>query len=153
MNTDTAATIAVLLSVVLVAHDLGDQWVQTHTQACGKGRAGWVGRRACAAHVATYTALTAGVIGLLWASLHLPISPTGFLAGQLVSAVSHYWADRRTPLMRIAQAIGKGDYYHLGQPRPGRDDNLTTGTGAYALDQAWHRTWLVVAMWLTAVIR
>lgn len=152
MNTDAAVTIAVLLTVLLVAHDVGDHWVQTHGQACGKGGPGWPGRRACAAHVATYTALTAGVVALLWAGLHLPISPAGYVAGQLVSAVSHYWADRRTSLARLAEAAGKGEFYRLGQPRPGRDDNPSMGTGAYALDQSWHRAWLVLAVLLTAVL-
>jgi hypothetical protein len=117
MNTNTAVTFAVLLPALLVAHQVADHWVQTHAQACAKGAPGWPGRRACAAHVATYTAVTAGVVALLWAGLRLPIGPAGFVVGQLASAVSHYWADRRTTLARLAEAIGKGDYYRLGQPR------------------------------------
>ena len=47
-------------------------------------------------------------------------------------------ADRRTPLRRFAEATGLGEFYALGQPREGRDDNPSLGTGAYALDQSWH---------------
>jgi hypothetical protein len=74
------------------------------------------------------------------------------VAGQLVSAVTHYWADRRTTLARLADALGKGGYYRLGAPRPGRDDNLSLGTGAYALDQSWHWLWLGVAATVTALM-
>jgi hypothetical protein len=40
---------------------------------------------------------------------------------------------------------GKGEFYRLGAPRRGRDDNPTLGTGAYALDQAWHVGWLFIS--------
>jgi hypothetical protein len=66
-----------------------------------------------------------------------------------VSAISHYVADRRTPLRRLAGLLdrptGKPAFWSLGLPRPGRDDNPTLGTGAYALDQSWHVGWLLVA--------
>lgn len=151
-----SGTAAVSFAVVAVglygAHEVADQWVQTHAQACGKGAAGWSGRWACVRHVASYTTVTAGVVAVLWAVLDLSIAPAGFAVGQVVSAVTHYWADRRTTLARLAQAIGKGDYYRLGASRPGRDDNPTIGTGAYALDQSWHLGWLLVAALLTATI-
>jgi hypothetical protein len=65
--------------------------------------------------------------------------------------LTHYWADRRTTLAALATRVGKGEFYALGAPRPGREDNPTIGTGAYALDQAWHWVWLLVAALLTAV--
>jgi hypothetical protein len=40
---------------------------------------------------------------------------------------------------------GKGEFYRLGAPRAGRDDNPHIGTGAYALDQSFHHLWLLVA--------
>src|SRR5256885_16927252 len=68
--------------------------------------------------------------------------PTLSRSGLAVSAVTHYIADRRTPLLRLAEAMqpvtGKADFYRLGAPREGRDDNPSLGTGAYALDQSWH---------------
>jgi hypothetical protein len=65
--------------------------------------------------------------------------------GNQAEPASHYWAGRRSTLARLAAAIGKGEYYRLGSPRPGWADNPSIGTGAYALDQAWHIAWLWVA--------
>jgi hypothetical protein len=150
--TVAAVTFAVVLPALLVAHHVADHWIQTERQTIYKGRPGWAGRRACAAHVATYTAVTAGVTGLMWLLFALPIALAGFLIGQAVSAVTHYWADRRTPLARLADVIGKGEMVTFGAPRPGRDDNSHLGTGAYALDQSWHWLWLLVAALCTALI-
>jgi hypothetical protein len=145
-----AVTFAVVLPVLLVAHTVADHWVQTDHQAQRKGLPGWPGRWACAAHVATYTATTTAAVALVWAELDLAITPTGLVAGQVVSAVSHYIADRRTPLARIAALLGKARFYRLGAPREGRDDNPSLGTGAYALDQSWHHFWLFIAAAATA---
>jgi hypothetical protein len=152
MNVTAALTFAVVLVALLVTHNVADHWTQTHHQALTKGGCGWVGRWACARHVASYTAMTAAMVGLL-AWLHLAeVTWSGFLLGQAVSAVTHYFADRRTPLLKLAQLIGKSDYWHFGAPRPGRDDNPGVGTGAYTLDQAWHWAWLLVAALLTALV-
>lgn len=168
-----ALTFAVILPALLVAHHVGDHWLQTDYQAQQKGSAGWAGRLACARHVTTYTAVTAGAVALVWWLFALPISPWWFAVGQLVSAVTHYWADRRFTLAGLCERIGKGDFYRLGSPRAAasahavyeRDtevylhhegqivgwDNPTLGTGAYALDQSWHWAWLMVAALITAV--
>jgi hypothetical protein len=152
MNTTAAVTFAVVLPALLVAHNVADHWVQRSHESIHKGAPGWPGRRACASHVAGYTVVTALVTGLVWWAFGLPISLAGFMAGQALSAVTHYWADRRTTLAALAGRVGKGEFYALGAPRPGRGDNPTLGTGAYALDQAWHWTWLLVAALLTAVV-
>lgn len=148
----SAITFAAVLPALLVAHTVADHWVQTSHQANTKGLPGWIGRRACAAHVATYTATTAVVTGLLWMVFGLAITPLGFVAGQLVSAVTHYWADRRFTLARACTALGKQAFYRLGMPRSGRDDNPTLGTGAYALDQSWHHGWLFITALITALL-
>jgi len=137
---------------LLVAHQVADHWVQTEHQSATKGRGDNVGRLACARHVASYTAVTALVVLLLWSVFDLGITWQGFAAGQLVSAVTHYWADRRFTLARLAALTGRAEFYTLGAPRPGWDDNPSLGTGAYALDQSWHWGWLGVAAFLTAVI-
>ncbi|MBO0847840.1 MAG: DUF3307 domain-containing protein [Pseudonocardia sp.] len=134
-----AVVVAVVLPVLLVAHTVADHWVQTDHQAVTKGRPGWPGRRACAAHCLTYTATTAIAVGLAWWVLALPISPAGFAAGQLVSALTHYWADRRATLAWLCRLLGKSGYY----ARP---------EGAYALDQAFHYGWLLAAALLTALV-
>ncbi|MBC8091380.1 MAG: DUF3307 domain-containing protein [Pseudonocardia sp.] len=147
-----AVTFAAVLPALLVAHHVADHWVQTEHQAATKGRRDWTGRVACAAHVTSYTAVTAGTVAVLWWALGLAIDPMGFLLGQLVSAVTHYWADRRHTLAWLARVAGSGRFYVLGAPRPGRDDNFSLGTGAYALDQSWHWAWLLIAALLTATV-
>jgi ABC-type Fe3+ transport system permease subunit len=151
MDTDAAVTFAVVLPALLVAHNVADHWVQTGHQAAVKGQRDWSGRVACVAHVASYTAVTAGVVAVLWALLGLAVTVPGFMLGQAVSAVTHYWADRRFTLAWLARLFGKSAFYGLGAPRPDRDDNPTIGTGAYVLDQAWHWLWLLAAALLTAV--
>ncbi len=152
INIDAAVTFAVVLPALLVAHNVADHWIQTDHQASAKGGSGWAGRLACARHVATYTAATAFTVGLLMALHLVEVSVAGFVAGQLVSAVTHYWADRRTTLAKLAAALGSAAFHQLGKPRPGRDDNPSLGTGAYALDQSWHWLWLLVASLLTALV-
>lgn len=146
-----AITFAAVLPALLVAHTVADHWVQSSHQAGHKGLPGWPGRRACAAHVASYTVVTSLVTGLLWWALALPVHPVGFVLGQVISAVTHYWADRRSTLAWLARLLGKGEFYRLGTPRAGREDNPTLGTGAYVLDQSFHWLWLLVAALLTAV--
>jgi hypothetical protein len=148
----SAVTFAVVLPALLVAHTVADHWVQTSRQAAGKGLPGWPGRRACVGHVATYTVVTAVAVGAVWWLFRLPVSPVGFGVGQMVSAVTHYWADRRTTLAKLARLLRRGEFFALGVPRPGHDDNPGLGTGAYALDQSWHWLWLLVAALLTALI-
>jgi hypothetical protein len=180
VNVDGAVTAGVVLPFLMVAHHVADHWVQTHHQARTKALPGWEGRWACAKHVATYTAVTAGTVLGLWIVFGLHISTLGFLIGQAVSAVTHYWTDRGSPLRWLAHSLGKGGFYDLGQPRkvtawaqlgatpaagvrpvhlhesgtaetPGWD-NPSLGTGAYALDQSWHLGWLAVAAIVTAVL-
>jgi hypothetical protein len=146
-----AAAFAAVFAALYAAHQVGDHWVQTNWQAAAKGDRSWVGRRACAGHVLTLAAtkvafLAAVAIGT---GLHLSLGWTA--AGLGVDAVSHYWADRRFTLRRLAGRLGKRGFYALGAPRGGHDDNPSLGTGAYALDQSWHIGWLFVTALLIAV--
>lgn len=145
----TFAGVAVAL---LVAHRVADHWLQTSHQAVLKDRRDNVGRVACVKHVASYTAATLLTVLALWGAFGLDITWWGFAVGQLVSAGTHYWADRRFTLAAFAAAMGKAEFYALGAPRAGRDDNPSLGTGAYELDQSWHWGWLGVAAFLTAVL-
>lgn len=126
-----AATFAAFLLVQLVAHTVADHWIQTNEQATGKGERSRAGALACLRHVATYTATTAGAGGLAWWLLDLDVSPVGFAAGQLISATTHYWCDRRFTLAWLCTRLGKAEYYEHG--------------GAYQLDQSFHWFWLTVA--------
>ncbi|MEV1155431.1 DUF3307 domain-containing protein [Micromonospora chokoriensis] len=140
----TAAFAAVFVAL-FVAHQVADHWIQTQHQADCKGRPGWPGRIACAAHVATYTLTALVALAALALSTDLDASPGKVAVGLAISAVTHYIADRRTPLKRLAELTGSARFYALGCPRPGRDDNPSLGTGSYALDQSFHYLFLFVA--------
>lgn len=144
----TAAFAAVFVALY-VAHQVADHWIQTQHQADCKGRPGWPGRIACAAHVATYTATAFGFLAALALATDLDLSADRVCAGLAVSAITHYIADRRTPLKRLAGLCGAGRFYALGAPRPGHDDNPTLG-GAYALDQSFHYLFLFIAALIIA---
>ncbi|PRY28024.1 DUF3307 domain-containing protein [Pseudosporangium ferrugineum] len=139
------ASFAAVFVALFVAHQVADHWIQTQHQADCKGRPGWPGRIACAAHVTTYTLTALVALASMALTLGLPLHLGQVAAGLTVSAVTHYIADRRTPLKRLAAALGAGRFYALGVPRAGHDDNPSLGTGSYALDQSFHYLFLFVA--------
>jgi hypothetical protein len=136
-----AITFAVMLGVYLTGHTVADYWVQSSAQAMRKGLPGWAGRRACIGHVTTYTVTLAGLLALTAWRLALPVSPAWAAAGLFVSAVTHYFADRRTPLRRVADLTGKGEFWRSGEG---------LASGAAHLDQSWHWLWLFAAALITA---
>ena len=148
------ATPGDVFAALLAAHQVGDHWVQTSTQSAVKGKPGWPGRRACAAHVAT---LTAAKIAAL-AGLHLAgyrVRAGRAAAALAADAVAHYLADRRSldppaGLAALAFRLDRGGFWMFGLPRPGHDDNPSLGSGAYALDQAFHLGCLWIAAMATA---
>lgn len=141
---------AAAFAALYAAHQVADHWIQTPHQANTKGTPGWRGRRACAAHVATYTLAQAGALAAVCAVTGERPRPARVAAALALSAATHYVADRRTPLRRMAEATGHGEFFTLGAPRAGRDDNPSLGTGAYAMDQSWHIGWIGVASLLLA---
>lgn len=54
-----------------------------------------------------------------------------------MSAISHYWADRRTTLRALVVLVD-------GHGQPGKAEYYDHG-GAAPLDQSWHIGWLFVA--------
>jgi hypothetical protein len=139
------AVFAAVFAALYAAHSFGDHWIQTHGQACTKGAPTRSGRLACLRHVGTLTLTKALALGAVAAVTGLALAPLPLLLGLAVDAASHYWADRRAPLAKLAALIGKSGFYQMGAPRPGTDDAPHLGTGAYALDQSWHHLWLFVA--------
>jgi len=180
MNTAQVATAGLLGFGYLIAHNVADHWVQSGWEAENKGRKDSIGRAACLSHVVTYTFTLVAVAGVLILIFHLPVTWHGLVTGLAVSAVTHYWADRRFTLEKLAQLRGHGDFYKLGQPRDvtahavtrmtGENastlrlrtykdthgeipwDNPSLGTGAYVLDQSWHWFWILVTTIVTVVI-
>lgn len=118
---------------LFVAHQVADHWFQTQHQADVKGAAGWAGRIACATHVLVYTAVAVAFLlaGAAVLGVHLDVGPVA--AGLAVSAATHYFADRRAPLRRLALLARKSTAW------------LDHGGGMYCLDQSWHIGWLFVA--------
>lgn len=142
-----------LFIALYAGHQVADHWFQTHGQANAKGLPGWPGRLADLRHVTTLTGTKVAAVALVWFMAGLAVTPWAAVA-LAVDATSHYWADRKSTLLWLATAMGprfgKGDFYRLGMPRPGHDDNPSMGTGAYALDQAWHIGWLFIAALIAA---
>lgn len=128
-----SAAFAAVFAALFVAHQVADHWIQTQHQADCKGRPGWPGRIACAAHVATYTLTALVTLAALALSTDLHLAPGRTAAGLAISAVTHYVADRRVPLRRAADALGKNAGW------------LDHGGGMYALDQSFHYLFLFVA--------
>ncbi|WP_190215983.1 hypothetical protein, partial [Kitasatospora indigofera] len=135
-HSSRAARFAAAYALLRAAADVADHWVQTDHQARLKGQhdhndgqSSAAGRRACAAHVATYTATQAGALLLGSRVLGVRLRPGPAVAALALSAVTHYVADRREPLRRLADATGKSNFVRL------TDFGMN---GAYALDQAWH---------------
>lgn len=147
----TIAEFAGTFAALYAAHMVGDHFVQTHKQACGKGARDRMGAMLCAQHVASLTATKAVFILAMELMTGARLSALWFVLGLAIDAASHYWADRRFTLASLCEKIGKGDFYRLGTPRDGHDDNPSLGTGAYALDQSWHIGWLFVAALIMAL--
>lgn len=140
---------AAVYAAMHAAHAVGDHWVQTGHQAAHKGDSGALGVVACARHVGTYTATTTGAVVALRA-LGTPIPVRALVAGQAVSAATHFMMDRRPWGRAIMRAARKSEFAEFGETSPGKAEHL--GTGAYALDQSWHLGWIAVAAFVTAAL-
>lgn len=148
---NAVAVFAAVFAALYAAHTVGDHWYgQTHRQALGKGARTPQGVRHCLGPVLLLAGHKAAALTALCfvTGLRLPLLAAAI--GLLVDGVSHYWADRRYTLQRLAERTGKAGFYQLGQPRPGHDDAHHLGTGAYALDQSWHIGWLFITALIIA---
>jgi hypothetical protein len=144
-------TFAAAFAALYAAHTVADIWIQTHRQALAKAAPGLAGRLACLGHVVTLTITAAAALAAVIAVTGLRPSLVAVAVALAVNGVTHYWADRRWTLQRLAGRLGKGEFYRLGAPRSGHDDNITLGTGAFQLDQAWHIGWLFIAALIIAL--
>jgi hypothetical protein len=134
----TGARFAALFAALFAAHQVADHWVQTEDQAAAKGLPGVEGWTANLGHVASYTATAAAAVAVTDRACGLGLSWRRVAAGLALSAVTHSWIDRRHTLKAAAALSGHADFYKLGAPREGKDDNPSLGTGAYAMDQSAH---------------
>ncbi|MFJ3183934.1 transcriptional regulator [Streptomyces sp. NPDC086796] len=168
-NTDTIATIATFAAVFVVlwvAHTVGDHWVQTSAQSAKKGQhdrnpgqSSRVGRLACTRHVIGLTLTKVLLLGLSAIVLDLPLTVVGVTVGLSLDAASHWWADRRSSLAWLAKVTDRTEFYNLGTSahsfHPVTAEGKPAGhlgTGAYALDQAFHAFFLFLAALIIAAV-
>lgn len=137
-----AVSFAVVWVALYSAHHVADFWGQSAWEAHTKSAPGWQGRLACLVHVLVHTFVALALLGAAAFFLDVPLSGWGIAAGLLVNGATHYFADRRAPLRQLAALLGKEDFYALGT---GEGQGPHLGTGAHALDQAWHVSWLFVS--------
>lgn len=149
----TAAVFAAVYALLSVGHHVGDHWGQRSVDAVHKQAPGLTGAVHCAIHVAMNTGckLVFLVPGLV--VLGLPVSVGGVVLGLGVDAMSHYVVDRGRPLRALAHATGNASYITrvtVVRTPGGPADDRGPGTGAYELDQAWHRAFVLVAALIIA---
>ncbi|HEY2096292.1 MAG TPA: transcriptional regulator [Pseudonocardia sp.] len=137
---NAAIRFGVVSAVRSAAHQLADFWIQRPRHAVDKGRPGPAGAVPCAWHVLSYTLTSAAAVAAANKLFDLGLTGRGQLLGELISAVTHYVADRREhgALYPLADVLGKGDY-------------LRHGGGSMHLDQAWHETFNAIASCVTAL--
>jgi hypothetical protein len=122
-----ASTFAVVFIALYVGHQVGDHWVQSDHQASTKGCKSHAGRMACLAHVATLHLTIAAALTAVALVLSVDLSPTGLTVGLTVNAISHYWADRRFTLEKLAAKLDRTRFFALGKPRKVAVYNPATG--------------------------
>lgn len=136
----TFRDIGTVYAALWAGSDLADHWIQTEHQATTKHKPGPAGQRACAAHVATLTATQALTLAGLCATTGHRLNPRRVALALALNATTHYVADRRTPLARLATKVRREGFYKLGDGYA-----APTGTGAYALDQSFHHPITLIA--------
>ncbi|MEU6621916.1 hypothetical protein ABZ926_14225 [Streptomyces litmocidini] len=170
---DRLALFGTLLSVFDAVHPLCDHWVQSSEDARLKGlhgdhfvyadgtplpdgadpadsdipvfKASVLGRAAACRHVRSYTAVQLGTALAVTRALGHRVPLGALLAGAAVNAATHLVIDRREPLLKLADRVGKRGYIdHCTATRVNDKGEVTTelsgpGTALMELDQAAHR--------------
>ncbi|GAA1590832.1 hypothetical protein GCM10009678_86360 [Actinomadura kijaniata] len=139
----TPGALGAVFAALYAAHQFGDHWVQTHRQAVLKGMRGRGpqvrrARRLCVGHVLSLAATKLVALLVVAVATGLELSPVAVAMGLVVDGISHYWADRREPLIALAERIGKGGWIQA-DPQ-----------AAYLLDQSFHVVFLLVAALIIA---
>ncbi|MFD9593104.1 hypothetical protein ACFWA9_10140 [Kitasatospora sp. NPDC059973] len=149
-----AARYAALLGLMRAGANFGDHITQSGRDAVlkaatdaapvtykGEQYGTRAGRAACLRHSLTYTATQAAVIGVGARALGVRLPAGRLLAALAVTGASHYLIDRREPLRRACDAIGKGEFYR---------HNSGGINGSYLMDQAVHHLIEAVACLIPA---
>jgi hypothetical protein len=145
--TSRAARFAAAYAILTASHEVADHWVQVDSCATAKGDPGPAGARACAIHVATYTATQALALAAANRGLGLRITWRRATAALAVSAVTHYVADRQAGHWRDDHPRGVAWLAAV----TGHRGWLQRDPGSpYLMDQAWHKGWIAVAAAIAA---
>ncbi|MGW2520505.1 hypothetical protein ACWC09_26520 [Streptomyces sp. NPDC001617] len=141
------AQFAAVYAALTASHEVADHWVQRDAEAVAKGKQGPDGVRACAKHVATYTATQAAALYAVQKATGMRLPWKRAALGLAVSAATHYVADRQgghwrdenpSGVVRLAASTGHAGWL-------ARDPNA-----GYLLDQSWHKGWIAVAAAIAA---
>lgn len=122
----TAGNAAAAYAAMRAASGIGDLWTQTPHQAVHKADVGVDGHRAMAGHIASYAGGQAVALVTANALLGMKLKPSRMAAAIALSAATHWFVDRRWPVRKLAEALGKeeflaldtsvfGSHFHLDQ--------------------------------------
>lgn len=132
-----------LLATFAETHSFCDQIVQDSAAARDKDKPGWTGHKACARHVATYTAGQTVTAAAVTTALGYRLPVRAWAAGAAINAVMHYVIDRREPFKEFLRhpLVGQGNYlgHATVQRRTGVVEESGPGTGLFEMDEATHR--------------
>lgn len=137
----TAGNAAAAYAAMRAAAGIGDFWAQTSHQAVHKADAGADGHRAMAGHVASYAGAQAVALVVANNLLGMKLRPSRIAAAVAFSAATHWFIDRRWPVRRLAEALGKEEFLAL--------DTSVFGSH-FQLDQSAHHLCEAVAAVIAA---
>lgn len=159
---NTAANAAAALGAMRMAAHVADHWLQTGHQAIHKADAGMEGHRAMAGHIASYAGSQAVALVAANVLLDMKLKPSRMAAAVALSAATHWFIDRRWPVRKLAEALGRTGCKRNSQcthPEHAPDGSDCDGGfhdlggplgGAYILDQSAHHLCEAIAAVLAA---
>jgi hypothetical protein len=152
-----AGNAAAALAAMRMAAHVADHWLQTGHQALHKADSGLDGHRAMAGHVASYAGAQAVALVAVNGLLGMKLKPSRIAAAVALSGATHWFIDRRWPVRKLAEALGKTGCKRDGRcadPEHAPDGSECDGGfhglggplgGAYILDQSAHHLMEAVA--------
>lgn len=159
---NTAGNAAAVYAAMRTAAHVADHWAQTGHQAMHKADPGLAGHRAMAGHIASYAGSQAVALVAANALLGMKLKPSRMAAAVVVSAATHWLIDRRWPVRKLAEALGKTGCKRnntCADPEHAPDGSECDGGfhglggplgGAYILDQSAHHLMEAVAAVIAA---
>lgn len=149
MSSKAAKGAAAYAALRTAAH-VADHWLQTSHQAAHKADAGLAGHRVMARHIASYAGAQAVALAAVDRLLDVGLKPSRIAAAVAFSAATHWLIDRRWPVRKASEFLGKTGCKRDGQcadPEHAPDGSECDGGfhdlggplgGAYVLDQSAH---------------